>query len=170
MSAIRKNRPVLFTVLAAFFVMIFPSMGKSDGGAAITGKVHYTGAPVTPVPIQFGAERQCAELHKSDGRAVNEEVVVNAGNTLKWALVYIREDVPGDFQPPPGQPLSARDRDLESATFDPRAERAQGALRMIARGRRFDDARRAVRLEPGQQHAALDLCARHFRCVADGPE
>ncbi len=52
----------------------------------------------------------------------------------------------------------------------PRTERGERALRMIACGRRLDNARGARGLEAGQQDGALDLGTRHLRFVRDAPQ
>ncbi|MBI4582673.1 MAG: hypothetical protein HY717_01375 [Planctomycetes bacterium] len=69
------------------------------GGATITGKVVFQGTPPKPKQVNFGPEKNCAELHK-DAPLFYETMVVNSNSTLKWALVSIEESVPGNYQPP----------------------------------------------------------------------
>ena len=80
---------------------------------------------------------------------------------------------PPPARTPPTRCRPARDRSGRAAAGRPRrstpcrvrstsdAERGERPLRMVARGRRLDDARRAVGVEAGEQHRALDLGARH---------
>ena len=65
------------------------------------------------------------------------------------------------------EPLAAVDGDPQALDVHTCAERYQGALRMIARGRRFGHRRPALGLEPGQDDGALDLGARRRRRVVD---
>ena len=69
------------------------------GGATITGKVSFDGMPPEPKPINFGAEKQCAAMH-GDKMPVDESLVVNPDKTVKWALVYVKEGVTGQYTTP----------------------------------------------------------------------
>lgn len=66
--------------------------------ATLTGKVAFEGTAPPPKPVSFGAEKQCALMHS--GPAMTEELVVNPNKTLKWALVYIKEGITGEYQTP----------------------------------------------------------------------
>ena len=67
--------------------------------ATLTGKVTFEGATPVPKPINFGAEKQCALMH--GGKApTTEELVVNPNYTVKWALVYVKEGVTGQYPVP----------------------------------------------------------------------
>jgi len=68
-------------------------------GAVIKGVIRFEGTPLAPKPINFGAERQCAEYH-AEKPAFYEEIVVNPNGTLRWALVYVKEGVSGEFKAP----------------------------------------------------------------------
>jgi plastocyanin len=70
----------------------------SDAGV-IAGWVSYQGAPPRSKPINFGPEKLCADLNR-DKSPLYENLVVNPNGTLKWALVSIRGEVPGTYQPP----------------------------------------------------------------------
>ncbi len=67
--------------------------------ASISGKVMFEGEAPKPAPIAFGAEKQCAEMHK-DKMPVQEDIVVNPNGTVKWALVHVKETPPGTFAAP----------------------------------------------------------------------
>jgi hypothetical protein len=69
------------------------------GSGAIVGWVGYQGAPPKPRPIIFGGERVCADLNKNK-TPLDESVVLNPNNTVKWAVVAIRGKVPGEHRPP----------------------------------------------------------------------
>ena len=77
-----------------------PAVGLAAGGT-VTGKVVFAGTPPPTKTIQFGAEQQCALAHTHPPQY--EEVVVNGNGTLKWVLVHVQEEVPGDY-PVPTEP------------------------------------------------------------------
>jgi hypothetical protein len=66
---------------------------------AIVGWVVYQGTPPKPKPINFGAEKICADLSR-DRSPLYETLVVNPNSTVKGTLVAIRGKVAGDFTPP----------------------------------------------------------------------
>lgn len=73
--------------------------GSSAGGTAtITGKVIYKGTPPPQRPVSFGGDLQCASMHK-DKPLYYEELVVNSNGTLRWAFVYVKEGIKGEFKP-----------------------------------------------------------------------
>lgn len=67
--------------------------------ATITGKVVFKGTPPPPKPINFGAERQCALAH-GDKTPNYEELVINSNGAVKGALLYIKEDISGNYSTP----------------------------------------------------------------------
>lgn len=67
--------------------------------ATVSGKVLFDGPAPAPKPINFGAEKQCATMH-GDKMPVSEDVVVNANNTLRWTLVYVKDGANGEFKAP----------------------------------------------------------------------
>ena len=96
------NRIGKFWVGVAFFsVFVFTGAQQISygAGATITGKVAFEGTAPAPKLINFGAEKQCAVMH-GDKPPVNEDLVVNPNQTLKWALVYIKEGVTGQYTAP----------------------------------------------------------------------
>ncbi|MBI4971042.1 MAG: carboxypeptidase regulatory-like domain-containing protein [Candidatus Omnitrophica bacterium] len=96
-------KKMFFGLMLAGIVFSFLSSAMADGGGTITGKVVYKGEAITPQPINFGPEKACAASHK-DKMPVNEDIVINPDNTVKWAFVRIKEDVPGDY-PAPTDPV-----------------------------------------------------------------
>jgi len=85
-------------------ILLILSMGISfcvsfAQGSSITGKVSFEGEAPKPKPLSFGAEKQCADMHK-DHPPMAEDLVVNPDHTVKWALVYVKGDVKGDFKAP----------------------------------------------------------------------
>ena len=102
----------LISFIVFAFAIFLASSAYSEG--IVTGKVTYSGPPVVPQPINFGAEKQCAEVH-GDKMPVNEDLVINPNGTVKWALVRIQEDVPGDY-PVPTDPVLI---DQTGCTFVP---------------------------------------------------
>jgi plastocyanin len=79
-----------------------PAWVCAQGGASLSGKVLFEGEAPAAKEIQFGAEKQCALLHQHAPTA--EDVVVNSNHTLRWVLVYVKEDVPDDY-PVPTEPV-----------------------------------------------------------------
>ena len=71
----------------------------SGDKGAIVGYVVYHGTPPKPKPINFGAEKVCADLSRG-GPALYETLVVNPNSTIKGTLVTIRGKVAGDYAPP----------------------------------------------------------------------
>ena len=92
-------RRVVITVVSALAV---PSAAWAASGGTVTGKVVFEGTPPPVKEIQFGAEKQCALAHQHP--PTYEDVVVNSNGTLKWVLVYVKDQVPGDF-PMPTEPV-----------------------------------------------------------------
>ncbi|MBI1869735.1 MAG: hypothetical protein HYS07_00920 [Chlamydiae bacterium] len=73
---------------------------SSVEGATLTGKVAYEGEIPKPKPVSFGAEKQCADMHKDKQPPMVEDIVINSDQTIKWALVYVKEGVKGEFKAP----------------------------------------------------------------------
>ncbi len=71
-------------------------------GGTVSGKVVFEGTPPPVKEIQFGAGKQCALGHEHP--PTYEDVVVNGNGTLKWVLVHVVDDVPGDY-PAPTEPV-----------------------------------------------------------------
>jgi plastocyanin len=69
------------------------------GSGVLVGWVGYQGPRPKPRPINFGGEQACANLNK-DKAPHDESLVLNPNNTVKWALVSLRGDVPGEYRPP----------------------------------------------------------------------
>ena len=68
-------------------------------GSVIGGKVSFEGTAPASKPINFGAEKQCATMH-GDKMPVNEELVINSNHTVKWALVYVKDGLTGQYTAP----------------------------------------------------------------------
>ena len=82
--------------------------------ATITGKVNFKGQAPAATPINFGAEKQCADLH--GGKPVlPEDFVVNPNGTLQWALVHIKEGA----QPGTEVPAQPAEIDQNGCMFVP---------------------------------------------------
>ena len=95
MKQIHKNAAAILVI--TFLVTCAGSVFAQ--GATVTGKVAFEGEAPKPAPINFGAEKQCADMHK-DKMPVNEDIVINPNNTVQWVLVYIKDDVGGPFTAP----------------------------------------------------------------------
>jgi plastocyanin len=65
----------------------------------IVGWVGYDGPAPKPRPINFGADIVCGNMHK-EKPALEETLVLNENHTVKWAVVSIRGDVPGEHKIP----------------------------------------------------------------------
>lgn len=81
-------------------IMLFPF--SVYAGGTLTGKVNFIGTAPAPKPVNFGPEKQCAIAH-GDKAPLDETIVVNANNTLKDVLVYVKEGVSGQFEAPKEQ-------------------------------------------------------------------
>ncbi len=84
---------------AMLFLIGMGMFVSSVQSATVTGKVAYEGDIPKPKPISFGAEKQCADMHK-DKPVMAEDMVINSNQTVKWALVYVKEGVKGEFKAP----------------------------------------------------------------------
>jgi len=76
------------------------------GGATITGKVTFAGAPPAKETIKMDADAFCKTAHSEP--VYTEEAVVNGNGTLNWVLVYVKE-APGKF-PVPAQAVTLDQR------------------------------------------------------------
>jgi len=91
----------LSVLLTAFTLASSAPLGfaEPNQGATIRGTVVFSGRAPAPKPVEFGAEKQCALLH-GNNPPYAEDLVVNANGALKWTLVYVANEVPGDVAPP----------------------------------------------------------------------
>ena len=92
---IRLSVGILFLTATALF---FSNLSFAQGGV-ISGKVSFEGTVPAPKPISFGAEKQCAAMH-GDKMPVNEDIVINANNTVKWAFVYVKDGLTRQYTAP----------------------------------------------------------------------
>jgi plastocyanin len=97
-----------------------------DDAGVIAGWVSYQGALPKPKPINFGAEKACADLNR-DKSPVYENLVVNPNGTLKWTLVCIRGEVPGKHEVP-SEPVAV---DQIGCTFVPHAAAVMAGLEIV---------------------------------------
>lgn len=107
----RLRHSVPFTALLAVAMMVgcgkreqtseAPTATAPKGTASIVGKVLFSGKPLPTAPVKMNAE--CQALH-GDHPAVDESFVLNPNGTLRYAFVYIKEGVTGNY-PPPSQPV-----------------------------------------------------------------
>ena len=105
--------------IRTFLILIVMGMGviacdAALAGSTVTGKVAFEGTAPVPVPINFGAEKQCAAMH-ADKAPVSEDLVVNPNSTVKWALVYIKEGATGQY----AAPTAAVSMDQNGCMFAP---------------------------------------------------
>ncbi len=89
-------------VMVVIGALALPNIAWTASGGTVNGKVIFEGAPPPAKEIQFGAEKQCALAHQHP--PTYEDVVINGNGTLKWVLVYVKDQVPGDF-PVPTEPV-----------------------------------------------------------------
>lgn len=94
------------TAWPAVIIMTVTLLAYADGawasGGTVSGTVVFEGTPPLAKEIQFGAEKQCALGHQHP--PTYEDLVVNGQGALKWVLVRVVEDVPGDY-PAPTEPV-----------------------------------------------------------------
>ncbi len=105
-------------VIVAVAALAHASVAWAAGGT-VSGKVVFEGTPSPAKEIQFGAEKQCALGHEHP--PTYEDIVVNGNGTLKWVLVRVVEDVPGDY-PVPTEPVVV---DQHGCVFSPHVTAAR---------------------------------------------
>ncbi len=96
-----KKIIVLICLIAAVVIVCPFSV---YAGGTLSGKVNFVGTAPAPKPVNFGPEKQCAIAH-GDKPPMDETIVVNSNNTLKDALVYVKEGATGQFEAPKTQVL-----------------------------------------------------------------
>jgi hypothetical protein len=99
-----KGEAVVKSVPAATKPDSLKTVKAAADSGTIVGWVGYQGPLPKPRPINFGGEKACANLNR-DKTPVDESVVLNPNGTLKWAVVGIRGNVPGEHRPPPDKPV-----------------------------------------------------------------
>lgn len=80
----------------------------------VTGKVAFEGTPPKSLPLRMDADKVCKAAHKTPVKG--EEVVVNANNTLKNVLVYVKEGLGNKKFDPPAKKLEF---DQEGCMYKP---------------------------------------------------
>jgi plastocyanin len=80
----------------------------------VTGKVAFEGTPPKSLPLRMDADKVCKAAHKTPVRG--EEVVVNANNTLKNVLVYVKGGLGNKKFDPPSKKLEF---DQEGCMYKP---------------------------------------------------
>ena len=112
---------------AGFLVGVFVfNQAVLYAAASVSGRVLFEGEVPIPKPINFGAEQQCALMHK-DKKPVNEDLIVNSNKTVKWVLVYVKEGLTGDF-PAPSTPVEI---DQNGCMFAPHVSVAIAGQKVI---------------------------------------
>lgn len=115
----KRIKSIISEMLFITALILFSAGLSYAEGGSITGKVNFEGTAPSPKPINFGAERQCAIVH-GDKAPVEESLIVNSNNTVKWALVYVKEGVTGEY-PAPAQPVEV---DQNGCIFEPHVSAA----------------------------------------------
>jgi hypothetical protein len=69
------------------------------GSSSITGKVLFRGEPPLLQPVRMDADPTCAALHATP--VLPEEVIIDAGGTLRNVFVYVRSGLERSAFPPP---------------------------------------------------------------------
>lgn len=93
--------------------------------AVLSGKIAFEGEAPARKPINFGAEKQCATMH-GDKIPMTEDLVVNPNQTVRWALVYVKEGAP--VSPAPAEALEI---DQKGCLFEPHAAVARSGQKVI---------------------------------------
>ena len=78
-----------------------PAEAAPGGGATISGSVTVTGNVPAPAKIKMAADPVCTQAHPD---AVTTQEVVAADGKLQYALIYVKEGLPGSF-PTPAEPV-----------------------------------------------------------------
>ena len=88
-------------IIAGLWFGVSPALplAGAGGGGTITGTVKFSGTPPPPMPITFGAEKQCALAHGTTPANV-EDVVINGNGTVRDVLIYVTGEVPGQYATP----------------------------------------------------------------------
>ncbi len=95
----KQNRKVTCATISALVIFAACTGSAFAQGATVTGKVAFEGEAPKPAPINFGPEKQCADMHK-DKMPLNEDIVVNPNNTVKGTLIYIKDGAKGQYAAP----------------------------------------------------------------------
>jgi plastocyanin len=80
----------------------------------VTGKVAFEGTPPKSLPLRMDADKVCKAAHKTPVKG--EEVIVNANNTLKNVLVYVKDGLGNKKFDPPSKKLEF---DQEGCMYKP---------------------------------------------------
>jgi hypothetical protein len=102
MSAVRRVARVLgLGIIVGLWTGVCPSIPwvTAEEGGTITGTVKFSGTPPPPIPVNFGAEQQCALAHGTATPNM-EDIVVNSNGTVRDVLVYVTGEVPGEYAAP----------------------------------------------------------------------
>lgn len=94
-----KATPAITAAPAAMKPASLNGVKPAADSGTIVGWVGFSGTPPKPRPINFGGEKICADLNKDKSPPLDESLVVNPNNTVKWAVVSIRGNVPGEHRP-----------------------------------------------------------------------
>lgn len=73
-------------------------LSPSADKATILGRVAYEGEPPKPRPINFGPEKKCHD--PTQPPPTDESLIVAPDKAIRWVLVHVVGDVPGDYTPP----------------------------------------------------------------------
>lgn len=87
-----QKRIALFAVLSTLIAL-------TASAATLVAKVTLKTAPPAARVINTNADPYCATAHKTQ-KLTSEEVVPNPDGTLKNVMVWVREGISGNFQPP----------------------------------------------------------------------
>jgi hypothetical protein len=84
---------------SAIAFLIVSAFGFALSGT-VTGKINFKGSKPNLPAIAMNADQKCLKMH-SGKNVSSEQVVVNANNTLRWTLIYVKKGLEGKkFQTP----------------------------------------------------------------------
>ncbi len=84
-------------VIFLSFVLVSPC--PVWAGGTIKGKVRFEGTVPQPKALDLTSDPQCVLIHE-DNPPQHENLVVNPDGTLKWALVWITDEMEEAYTPP----------------------------------------------------------------------
>lgn len=80
--------------------------------ATVTGKIAFEGTAPKPEAVKTDADPKCKEMHAGQP-LMSTPVAVNANNTLKYVLVYVKGGLEGKKFPVPSEPVEINQQGCE---------------------------------------------------------
>ena len=99
----------------SFFFSLMLLFSLSAHAASVTGTIQFTGQAPQLKKVDMNADPTCSSLHPTP--VMNEDVIVNANQTLKNVFVYVKEGLEGQTFETPEEPVVL---DQQGCMYSPR--------------------------------------------------